>query len=614
MKRRIARAEEVTAHLVAAGPVVETPVIDGTVNLLRAAGKLRDDVTIATRENIAHWQRIVEPLAVTARTLRALPGYLAARSQPFIAYTMAGITNTNERTLLTHAIPLGAAVAEPLTLAACPGEYEPASFCLWAREKLDNVTVTCSDLEGPAGAISADAVDVRILKCWFQAGVGMEDVTHKTLTPELLLHDDSIVRIDPVQMTNIIPGAENVDPFTIRDAERLLPFTMRANELKQLWVLVHVPEDAQPGTYVGKLAVEVSGKQSDEVALRLTVRPFKLAESILLYGLYYKSRIDAGEKMREAIKKYYDGHPDQYLAAIQGLRTRQQVKAELANMVAHGVTLPYSGEYIEETPGLGGPRDYMRVEEMLEMMKEAGMRDDIVLYAATGTAHRRDVVENMVRIVREHGFKDLYFASPVDEPSPEQLRQAWPALEMIHAAGAKINVATNGTTLGSPGAVDMLDMVILSGPRAWYADRMRAAGHLLLSYDNPMTAVEEPLTFRRNRGLALWKAGFDGVCEYAYLSSCNRPWDDFDHPRYRDFAFSYPTADGVIDTIQGEGFREAVDDVRYLSTLLAAMKTSKNAKLIQETQKWLDNLDPFADLDRIREEMAKRIESLQAEP
>lgn len=45
-----------------------------------------------------------------------------------------------------------------------------------------------------------------------------------------------------------------------------------------------------------------------------------------------------------------------------------------------------------------------------------------------------------------------------------------------------------------------------------------------------------------------------------------------DHPTYRDHNLTYPTADGVIDTLAWEGFREAVDDVRYLTTLENLLK------------------------------------------
>ena len=37
---------------------------------------------------------------------------------------------------------------------------------------------------------------------------------------------------------------------------------------------------------------------------------------------------------------------------------------------------------------------------------------------------------------------------------------------------------------------------------------------------------------------------------------------------YRDHVFAYPTSNGVIDTIQWEGWREGVDDTRYVATLI----------------------------------------------
>ena len=54
---------------------------------------------------------------------------------------------------------------------------------------------------------------------------------------------------------------------------------------------------------------------------------------------------------------------------------------------------------------------------------------------------------------------------------------------------------------------------------------------------------------------------------YAYQDSMAFTWNDFDHARYRDHNFTYPTVDGVIDTLAWEGFREGIDDVRYVTTL-----------------------------------------------
>ena len=55
-------------------------------------------------------------------------------------------------------------------------------------------------------------------------------------------------------------------------------------------------------------------------------------------------------------------------------------------------------------------------------------------------------------------------------------------------------------------------------------------------------------------------------------------WNDFDTSPggLRDHVFAYPTTNSVIDTVQWEGFREGVDDVRYFQTLKAANGWSDN--------------------------------------
>jgi hypothetical protein len=54
---------------------------------------------------------------------------------------------------------------------------------------------------------------------------------------------------------------------------------------------------------------------------------------------------------------------------------------------------------------------------------------------------------------------------------------------------------------------------------------------------------------------------------YAYQHSFCNIWNDFDDPVFRDHVFAYPTVNGVIDTTAWEGYREGVDDVRYLTKL-----------------------------------------------
>ena len=46
----------------------------------------------------------------------------------------------------------------------------------------------------------------------------------------------------------------------------------------------------------------------------------------------------------------------------------------------------------------------------------------------------------------------------------------------------------------------------------------------------------------------------------------------------------------MIDTLQWEGYREGVDDVRYLSTLLEAIKSTKQKRASARAQAWLESI------------------------
>lgn len=70
----------------------------------------------------------------------------------------------------------------------------------------------------------------------------------------------------------------------------------------------------------------------------------------------------------------------------------------------------------------------------------------------------------------------------------------------------------------------------------------------------------------------------------------------------------YPTADGVIDTIQWEGYREGIDDLRYLATLQKAIEDAlaaggQAAQRAEEAQVFVEGMDVSGDLDALREEI-----------
>jgi hypothetical protein len=96
----------------------------------------------------------------------------------------------------TDPIPVGE--GDEISLQACRKEYEPASFILRSSINLTDVTIGVSDLVSSDGStIPKEAVDIRLVKCWFQAGSGdLVQRNEATLVPELLVKDNDLVRVD----------------------------------------------------------------------------------------------------------------------------------------------------------------------------------------------------------------------------------------------------------------------------------------------------------------------------------------------------------------------------------------------------------------------------------
>ena len=91
------------------------------------------------------------------------------------------------------------------------------------------------------------------------------------------------------------------------------------------------------------------------------------------------------------------------------------------------------------------------------------------------------------------------------------------------------------------------------------------------AYNDPQGWEERPLTHRSVYGVKLWAEGFDGVCQYTYQSATDKErlgWDDWAHERWGPDTMSYAARTRPTRTLQWEGWREGIDDVRYLTMLL----------------------------------------------
>ena len=594
---------------------------------------------ILTQRRYAEQPALRKRLAGASRLATAFAaGRLTSRE--ILAGSIQAISN--ERVLPTDtSVPgeLGGAVR----ITAARGEFESGSFVVLPEVDFGAVEATVSVPRTAAGAtLPVGCVDMRIVKAWFQdegSGYRRETPTHSynpirvsgrsVLMPELLLHDDGLVRVDIEGERNEmrvgvnadgspryicisdpegVPG-KTLEDFPVVDAPSLLPFDLRARRLKQFWVTVHVPGDAQAGVYQSKIQLLVGGRVLLEQPLEIRVLPFVLPRASTVCGIYYYTPNSA----------YY------------GERVMRQYRREMENLRDHGVLdimHPYSATNAEA----------------LQIRREAGMSESSILFyrgwyahsVKEGTPNRLDIVRQKTRehlgILRGYGFKEIYFYG-IDEAKGDRLagqRETWNAMREL---GAKIFVAGyRGSNFKLMG--DIQDLLVCAGyPSREESAQWHSKGQKIISYGNPQGGCEAPDTYRRNFGFLLWQYGYDGCMTYIYhwggaqnwgskrkgQRDFASVWNDFCRKdSYKQHNMVYPTADGVVDTLQWEGYREAIDDLRYMTVLeqrLAAAPADSAAAV--EARGWLANLrtgDINADLsdcDAIRAEIVKRILALK---
>ena len=538
-----------------------------------------------------------------AMRTRAGPG------RKILAYAVRAVTNDK---ILPHPVAPDR-VSTVLRLRACRGEYEPASFVVYPFEELVIDSVTVTDLRNAQSTIPSSAVDVCTVKCWYQSGGTGRFPFNKglrLLTPELLLKDDSLVRVDYEQKHNYVrlsfldgkqtwlcvSGKErSAEERRIRsgeqpiyDARTLQPVALPAHHAKQFWLTVHVPADAPSGRYTGTLSLSSREVVLQTLELELDVLPFDLAPNPLESSVYFHWGIELDVTGNGTVR--------------HSKRSVEQYRVELANLVAHGVDNPTLGVRYES--GLLGLALWLR--------KEAGMRTDRLYYLIASAGLPTETIEHIIEIARRFGYEEVYFYGQ-DEARGDKLKAQRALWERLHEAGGKVFVAgSQGHNF--PALGDLQDLLVCYGdPSKEEAARWHSKDHKIFCYANPQSGIEEPETYRRNFGLLLAANDYDGGMTYIFYHG----WNDFYGKRYRQHNFVYPTADGLIDTIQWEGYREGIDDLRYWGTLRNAIAQARKlggerARLAAEADAFLETMDVTGDLYELRNRMIEWILKLRA--
>jgi hypothetical protein len=502
-------------------------------------------------------------------------------------YTYPWDPNNVTRILPFTSIPGGTPAGNNIFLTAAPGEYEDASFILSNGPGITaGINLTAPALTGSNGTIPASAVDIKYVKVWEQAINLADEETYQDTqmwspVPELLLNNDSLVISNLTNQTNwlwmhnatwagykrVCKATDFVAPFdyTFNDAPTLQPLTLRPQENRQVWVTVHVPSGQNQGTYTGTIPIMQGTNRIGNMTLTVTVLKFQLAPSPMINGFYYNGYLTTTPANDDQLDTY---------------KSSTTYAADMADMARHGILSP---TIIQDST------DPLYVTA-LQIRKQAGINNsllfttnDITVRASTSsinsqvTAFRNELAESApygVNKIAVYGIDEGTDAVLSAERADAKLLQSNGTITW----GSYNNYAKNNVFSIASGFLNYVNLVgqpdALNPPlyNLTFAQQWHGAGGKILQYDNPQGGIENVSIYRQNYGFRLWNAGYDGVMDWTYQCAYSgfawNDWDTIDSQNYRKEMMTYPTTTGPVDTIQFEGLREGIDDIRYAQTLI----------------------------------------------
>lgn len=569
----------------------------------------------------------------------------AWKGKSLVCYAVPAVSNEKR---LPNRIPRDGRPSDEIRVVGARGEFIPASFMIFPLEDIGEAELKVSDLKNGDAQIPASDIDVRVVKCWYQGGTAWHsyfaDDDRRTLVPELLLHDETLIKVDREKKENYLrvgdaangrylwvsypgeaKGALNVFNHAtepVADSPELQPFKLTANQGKQFWITIKIPADAAPGLYSGTIDIVADGKRLGSMNLSLRALPFTLPKP--------KTYYDLTKDFNATIYNHTNFKVDAEFLGENQAAAERKIKAELKNLRDHNVDSPLVGR-------CGDEKDMNLYARQFELMKEAGMTAKplfgflLVYDWATLYRYLREgndvppetwkrierLTDAQLDLVEEKlGHRDVYGIG-WDEPGRKTLEAQQKLFELLHDKGAKVFDTAKDSHLDYAGFNE--DVANYSGslfsPES--AEKWHTMGAKVFSYAGPHTGPENPDFIRRSHGLQLYKSNFDGTGNYRYYGYRQNVWNDFENGRYR-ICFVYPIRDGVIDTLHWEGFREGLDDVKYATKLRQDAKRAiaaggaKKRYAGKKALRYLALLDADkADLNSARLEMINHIMNIR---
>ena len=590
-------------------------ILSAALLSLTAAGGVEDTVWRAQRE------RAKTLKGENAKRLKAVgaTGDVAFFAVPALSDLMR----------LDDTWPEDGALGGTVRCVLAQGEFEACSFELFAFKDLDAVELKV-DLDLPS--------DLRVVKLWFQNGNGwvsyFDDVGLK-LVPELLLHDENLIKVvkdgdDPANYARVrkdgkdsfvwISSPKEMNPKDeawqydegFADAGAILPVALEKNSFKQFFLTIHPPKGQRPGVYKGAVTVSRKGRELAKIPLAVRVLPFELPMPrgyLQPDKAYMHSCMGAMPNLGRLVEKFR-GDEAKAKACF-----RAWLESMYDHSMFHAVSVSPGNDWcVPMLREIGFPLDVVWGSNMIGWfglnfggrMKYAHLRQAEV--AAKKCREYYDRVLPGARILCGHGDEQ---GAAFVTAHREMLREYERNRIVVDCAGHEGLLSKGGYAYGQyPMAGEPENAYLKSRP--W----REIGAYPIGFYASQHTGTENPQYTRRQHGLLGWLNGLTMAHNYEFATGS---FNDRANILYRPMVVSYANSQGLMETIQYAGFREACDDIRYATYMMQlAAEADKSADvdtriLAKKCRMYLAMLKgETMDLDGVRLEMIDRILKLRA--
>lgn len=551
----------------------------------------------------------------------------------FVHYAVPAMSEVQR---LTDLYPMDGEANAPVRIIAARGEYEPGAFSVYPLADLGKVDFTLTPFTSKDGkTFPAEQLDLKLLKVWYQnknAWYSYFGDTGFKLVAELLLNDEDLIRVDESREANYArltapdgtvsmqwlnpprmfdsrfnghyrtPSVFSPMRADFADAPRLQPVALNSGRFTTFFLTAQVTTNTAPAAYSGAVRLSRNGKVIGEIPVVVQVLPFALPDP--------KCYFDTDKDFLTASYSYIS--LDMIMEENGGdlELAKRQLRDVLRNQVTHNQTIHW----------MRGDRE-AETRLLLDTMKAVGMRTDLYLggvsvQASGGSA---DLAYSARRAAQWYdqavGHHNVYIGYG-DEPGAAWLVNARPVYEAYQREGFKFIIAGGDSVFYKAGYIYDWHNVAqwpenADSTRLWNeVDNAHVAWYAAMH-----VGPENPAFNRRQYGLANYLANYSATCNYAHhFGSYND-----DSTTYRPMVFAYGVHGGVLDTIQWEGYREAIDDIRYATALRRLGQQaakSPDLKTRYAGNKALQFMATLSrtegDLNTVRYEMIQRILALQA--